>query len=148
MKFISHRGNINGVEPSRENTLEYIQEALDAGFDVEVDLWIDGDRLLLGHDYGEHEVTHRWLWKRRFNLWIHCKHFSSLAYMQRQTDSFQYFFHEKEDYTIISNQLIWAHNLQEVNNRCVIPLLSEDDIDNWTKSNVFGICSDFIGKLK
>ena len=34
MIFISHRGNLNGPEPLRENCPSYIDEALRAGYDV------------------------------------------------------------------------------------------------------------------
>ena len=39
MKFISHRGNINGKNESMENHPLAIQTALNAGFDVEIDVW-------------------------------------------------------------------------------------------------------------
>ena len=43
MRYISHRGNLTGRDPFRENTVEYIQEALDKGFDVEIDVrCVDG----------------------------------------------------------------------------------------------------------
>lgn len=38
MLFISHRGNLDGLNPKRENTKDYIQEAIDKGFQVEVDI--------------------------------------------------------------------------------------------------------------
>ena len=41
MKLIAHRGNIDGPNPERENSPEYIEEALKAGYDVEVDVWYD-----------------------------------------------------------------------------------------------------------
>ena len=37
MILISHRGNINGCNFEKENTHEYIQQAIDAGFHVEID---------------------------------------------------------------------------------------------------------------
>ncbi len=40
MFLISHRGNISGKLPERENTVDYIQEALGLGYDVEVDVWM------------------------------------------------------------------------------------------------------------
>ena len=38
MKLIAHRGNVSGPKPSQENNPEYIDEALFAGFDAEIDL--------------------------------------------------------------------------------------------------------------
>ena len=45
MILISHRGNINGRDEDRENHPEYIQEALDRGYDVEIDLRCKNNRL-------------------------------------------------------------------------------------------------------
>ena len=38
MILISHRGNVNGKLPNRENTISYIKEAIAKGFDVEIDI--------------------------------------------------------------------------------------------------------------
>ena len=37
MRLIAHRGNINGRNKKRENEIEYILEALNLGYDVEID---------------------------------------------------------------------------------------------------------------
>ena len=51
MKIIAHRGNLNGPDPETENTPNQILKAIDAGFEVEVDMWFHGqNRLMLGHD--------------------------------------------------------------------------------------------------
>ena len=39
MYLISHRGNVNGKNPDRENSPLYIKAALTLGYDVEVDVW-------------------------------------------------------------------------------------------------------------
>ena len=36
MKLISHRGNINGRNPERENSLDYVLEALE-NYEVEIE---------------------------------------------------------------------------------------------------------------
>ena len=41
MILISHRGNINGRQPNLENLPEYIDSALELGYDVEIDIWAD-----------------------------------------------------------------------------------------------------------
>ena len=63
-RFISHRGNIDGRDPEKENTEEYIDTARMLGFDVEIDVWKIADSLYLGHDYPQalikvvHEAGH------------------------------------------------------------------------------------------
>ena len=36
MRYISHRGNLDGKNTEHENNPNYIQKALDIGFDVEL----------------------------------------------------------------------------------------------------------------
>mgnify|MGYP001171670203 FL=1 len=146
MKLISHRGNISGVYEDLENTEDYIQKAIDLGYDVEIDVWYKDFNLYLGHDGPERIVRLDWLLHRSDKLWIHCKNFASLSFLS--DFNLTLFFHEKEDYTIISNGKIWAHNLSNIDDKCVIPLLSKKDITEWTKTTVYGVCSDFINVLK
>ena len=50
MIYISHRGNIDGKKPHLENSQSYIDEAIELGYDVEVDLWhVDGN-FFLGYE--------------------------------------------------------------------------------------------------
>ena len=37
MILIAHRGNVNGPNPELENTLEYINSAIDAGYECEIE---------------------------------------------------------------------------------------------------------------
>ena len=53
MKYIAHRGLFNGPDKTLENHPEQILNALDLGFDVEIDLWHVNCRpqeWWLGHD--------------------------------------------------------------------------------------------------
>ena len=55
MILISHRGNLDGVNPDRENSPTYIKEAISSGFDVEIDVhWYDNEedplRLCVGSE--------------------------------------------------------------------------------------------------
>ena len=38
-KIISHRGNLNGIDPNNENNPLIIKRALNRGFEVEIDVW-------------------------------------------------------------------------------------------------------------
>ena len=148
MRLISHRGNINRVYQERENTPDYIQEAIDLGYDVEIDIWSMGknNNLYLGHDGPELELNNiNWLLNRKDHLWIHCKNFAALSFLINT--GLTVFFHEQESYTIISNGYIWAHNLMEIDSKCIIPLLDKDSITNWNPKPVYGVCSDYIEYL-
>lgn len=142
MLFISHRGNLDGLNPKRENTKSYIQEAIDKGFHVEIDIRTKDGLLFLGHDSPDYEIDLGWLCERSSSLWVHCKDFDSLSMLVDK--DLRIFFHEKENYSIINNKLIWAHDLSNIDSKCIIPLLTEDQVMSWDPKPVFGICSDFV----
>ena len=149
MKFISHRGNINGVNFEFENNPKYIDSAIDKGYDVEIDIRLNENKLFLGHDEPQYQVSVEWLLERKENLWIHSKDFLSLTLLiGLHNNPLKVFFHQNEDYTIISDLHIWSHNLSKIDNRCIIPLLSKHEIENWVPTNVYGVCSDYIQILK
>ena len=50
MILISHRGNVNGSILEKENSLEYIDNAICLGYDVEIDIWYKDNTIWLGHD--------------------------------------------------------------------------------------------------
>tara|TARA_R100000008_G_scaffold31266_1_gene17456 strand:- start:702 stop:1139 length:438 start_codon:yes stop_codon:yes gene_type:complete len=143
MILISHRGNINGIDFVQENTKPYIQNAIDLGYDVEVDIRYEDNNFLFGHDYGQYDVELQWLLDRKDKLWVHCKDFKSLSKLI--DTEVRVFYHQKEDYTIISDGHIWAHNLSDIDDKCIIPLLSEKELKNWKRTDVYGICSDYVG---
>ena len=146
MILISHRGNINTVNLERENTKSYIQEAIDLGYDVEIDVRYADGKFWLGHDEPDYEVELEWLLERKNNLWIHCKNFESLTELVQT--KLRVFYHQKEEYTIISDNNIWAHNIETADKKCIIPLLSQNEIENWIPTDVYGVCSDYIEFLK
>ena len=146
--FISHRGNLNGPNLERENSPDYIDEALNAGFDVEVDLWVIDKKLWLGHDSPQYKITKDYINDRGYEcFWIHCKNFDAINFCIKNGD--QYFTHDKDDYCLISNfkTFIWTfpRNLPlSKNSIAVMPELVLD----WDLSKVCGICSDFITEYK
>lgn len=146
MKLIAHRGNINGKCSEKENRPDYIDEAIIQGYDVEIDVWFSDDCLWLGHDNPQYKISTDWLDERKDKLWIHCKNFYALSELIMHP-TLRVFFHETEDYTIIRNGLIWAHNLKEINDHCIIPLLSKEEVSKKPDVEVFGICSDYVGLL-
>ena len=50
MLYISHRGNLNGINKDFENKPSYIFNALEKKFNVEVDIWYKKNNFYLGHD--------------------------------------------------------------------------------------------------
>ena len=84
MILISHRGNINGINKSRENSIEYIYEALNEGYDVEIDVWYKGGEWFLGHDGPENYVVLGFL--KNDKLW-----YFSVHYMHQKKQCLQFY---------------------------------------------------------
>jgi len=154
MKFISHRGNINGQKSEKENKPSYIQKALDANFDVEIDVWYYNKKWWLGHDRPQYKTTFRWLFQRHSKLWIHCKNLEALHKLTRRdgknlwNQNLNYFWHQNDDFTLTSKGFIWTYPRQPLTNNsiCVYPekfagLKKELD-------NCHGMCSDNIAEIK
>ena len=151
MKFIAHRGNIDGPKMDLENRPEYIEDALASGFDSEIDLWfINNDlKYFLGHDFPQYEVTIEWLERYSKNLWIHCKNQAAIFEMSKNRN-LNFFWHQNDDYTITSFGYIWAYPGMEVNSQSVLVLPERNqDITklNSLKINSYGICSDYVKSL-
>lgn len=141
MKLISHRGNIIGKNTFFENTPSYIINAINLGFDVEIDVWVIDNSIALGHDGPEAYIDISFLRKYKNRLWIHAKNFESLILLK---DEFNTFFHTNEKYILTSHNFIWTYpsKTYDKNTIAVLPeLFSCKKI-----SHCVGICSDFIIK--
>jgi hypothetical protein len=144
MILISHRGNINGKIIERENSPLYVDEALNLGYNVEIDVWIDKELIFLGHDNPQYQIDSNWLNERYSKLWIHCKNVESLEWMDGRLN-YNYFWHEHDTLTITSYRYLWAHPGKQIikNSIAVMPEVYNDDI-----SQCIGVCSDYIQKYK
>lgn len=142
MKLISHRGNIDG-KTLLENQPSYIDDAIELGYDVEIDIWYIGDRLYLGHDLAQYQIDIHWLENRKSKLWIHCKNHPALELMC-ETD-LHYFWHDEDDVTITSKGIIWAHPKIRPLEKS-IAVLPENH--NWSVGDCLGVCSDYIKQYK
>ena len=145
MKLISHRGNLTGPNPERENSQLYIQEALDKGFDVEIDVWVINDIIYLGHDKPQYNVEEIWLQLYRKHLWVHCKNTDAINYFTNKLKLFNYFWHENDTITLTSKNHIWVYpGKQPIKNSiAVMPEIYYDNI-----SQCLGVCSDYVQNWK
>ncbi|KAI8586030.1 hypothetical protein BDZ88DRAFT_430477 [Geranomyces variabilis] len=140
--IIAHRGNLNGPDKSRENTLDFIDEAIAAGFEVEVDVWLVGDRLHLGHDGPELAISPSDLERRASHLWCHAKNVQALSYLLKRSASFRSFSHDTDDYVITSDQRIWAFPGKELipGSIAVMPERVPEQRGIW---ECHAICTDY-----
>lgn len=148
MKIISHRGNIKGPIPDKENRPSYIDCAIQLGYDVEVDIrFIDGE-FWLGHDIPQYKIEQPWMVLRKDKLWYHCKDLQS-ALKMAELKIFKFFCHTEDSYVITSTGHLWVHDLNEdINHTCIIPLLDLHSIIYNKNLNPFAVCTDYVYELK
>jgi hypothetical protein len=131
--------------PSQENKPYYIDEALNYGYDVEIDLWIINNELFLGHDSPETNINFDFITKRKNNIWCHAKNLDALNYLLQE--EFNCFFHDRDDYTLTSKGIIWAYPGQKLNAKAICVMPERCATDTYSKSdfnNCYGICSDIV----
>lgn len=147
MILISHRGNITGSLPEKENRPSYIDCAIQLGYQVEVDLRFINGEFWLGHDYPQYKINIEWMKLRKDNLWFHCKDLESSIKLLNH--DLMFFCHYQDEFTLTSNNYIWVHNLNcTINDKCIIPLLSKEDILSYSNNTPYGICTDYITDCK
>ena len=143
MYFISHRGNISGPDSSKENSIEYINNAIDKGYDVEIDVWFEKGKFFLGHDKPTYLVDEKYLQNEK--LWCHSKNLESLINLKKIKA--HYFWHENDNYTMTSKGFIWAYPGKKISKDCICVL------PEWHKEvkldyKFRGICSDYIERYQ
>tara|TARA_A100001201_G_scaffold21833_3_gene24360 strand:+ start:4032 stop:4460 length:429 start_codon:yes stop_codon:yes gene_type:complete len=135
MILIAHRGNINGPG-EYENGQKYCQEAIDAGYNVEIDVWYT-DTWWTGHDRPQYRVDPDFFLKKE--VWCHAKNIKALKKLLEL--GAHCFFHQNDPVTLTSQQYIWTYPTQQLTEKsiCVLPELQTIDIKGCA-----GICSDFL----
>jgi hypothetical protein len=146
MILISHRGNINGPIPEAENRPDYILNTLKMGYDVEIDVWFENGKFMLGHDKPQYEFPFELLDKNYPKLWVHCKNMDALSVLNNLDPSgnkVNYFMHESDLGVLTSKGYIWSTNLF---NRGI--LVMPELFDKQPIESTLGICSDYIQNYK
>ena len=143
--LIAHRGNTHGPNPERENSPLYIDEAIAAGFDVEVDVWVDRGRIALGHDYMQYDIQETFLFERAGRLWCHAKNLEALVFLTK--NSLHTFSHDNDDYILTSKGVIWAFPGRPVGPDVVCVMPERAAYTDAELKNCLGICSDFVAHI-
>ena len=147
MILISHRGNVNGSSPERENSTDYILKAMEK-YDVEIDLWFVDGLFKLGHDRPQYDTQYSFLVEHSEKLWIHCKNipsFRELSVMDPKGNVLNYFMHDSDDVVFTSKGYRWAlvGNQPIEGSIAVMPGIHGEDI-----SLCMGVCSDYIERYQ
>ena len=144
MILISHRGNVDGPNPEKENHPSYIDMTIKAGYNVEIDVWYIDKKWHLGHDEPQYDnISYDFLVKPK--LWLHAKN-GDAFYRLTQDYYCNVFWHTTEDWVLTSKGYIWTYPNKYLyqNSVCVLPELGY----NGDINNCYGICSDYILKYE
>jgi hypothetical protein len=146
MKLISHRGNLIGKSNDLENHPDQIMSVLDQDYDCEIDLWVVSNQCYLGHDAPTHKID--WSFLEKQGLWIHAKNIEAL-YALSSNRKLNFFWHQEDDFTLTSQGYIWTYpgKPMTTNSVMVLPEWQDPDFKNLNL-NCYGICSDYITKIK
>lgn len=142
-KIIAHRGNINGIEQSFENRIDYIKNALSKGFDVEVDVRSYKNKLYAGHDEPQEILPLEIL--NNPSCIFHAKNFNALEILLNQSK--HVFWHQNDECTLTSNGYIWCFPEIVIEGENSI-VLDFDGSKNFDDSKFYGICTDYCLKYK
>jgi hypothetical protein len=137
MILISHRGNINGINKDLENQPEYLINAINEGFNVEVDVRFEFGEFFLGHDFSQYKINEKFLCSNK--VWCHAKTPETLTALKKINA--HYFWHQEDDYTITSKGYFWTYPNKRLipESICVLP-----EMCDYKQFDCVGICSDFI----
>lgn len=139
---IAHRGNINGPHANMENRPEYLQAALDKGFDVKCDVWFDGGKFMLGYEFPTFLTNRQFFQQKR--VWTHCRNASAFIELVKYTN-INCFFQENDDLALTSRGQLWAHpKCLQWDANTVLVNLDKDRPEFVGLERPYGICSDFI----
>ena len=144
MRLISHRGNINGPRPEKENEPAYIQGAIALGYDVEIDVWNIGGNWFLGHDEPTYSIDIEFLRDER--LLCHATNLPALHLMINE-EEIHCFWHQEDHYTITSENYILSYPGYSTSGKDTICMKAEYHDLNTIK-NCYAVCSDYIIQYK
>ena len=139
MKIISHRGNLTGPNHEDENKMGYIDNSLSLGYEVEIDLWYVNGDFYLGHDSPTYKTNLEFISKN--GLWIHTKNLDALY--QMTNTNLHYFWHQNDDFTLTSKNIIWTFPNKEITKNSVIVTL-ENNINKFLNLDIYGVCTDYV----
>ena len=148
MKLIAHRGNINGPNKEQENKPEYLINALNEGYYIELDLWYIDNNLYLGHDEPQYKIKYSFLLENKDKMYVHCKNIQALHYILYKNDDIECFFHDLDECVLTSKGNIWTFPGKLLTDKsiCVMPERVKDN--NYHLNNCIGICTDYVTKYR
>jgi hypothetical protein len=153
MLLIAHRALMDGPNPELENHPDQIRKVLDQNIHVEIDVWLNDSGWWLGHDQPQYLIGHGFL--SLPGMWIHAKNFEAahrLLQLTRFGHDLNFFWHENDQRTLTSSGYWWTYPGQQLDTTSVAVMpemhVGVDNIRSVLSWNCYGVCSDWISRLK
>jgi len=108
MRYIAHRGLMDGPNQRMENTPEQVCFALYCEFDVEIDLWWHEGQWMMGHEKPEHRIEHETLQRYDDKLWLHCRDVDTLS--KALECKFNCFANDEDLIVVTSQGYLWSQH--------------------------------------
>lgn len=146
--YISNRGNLTRVNAHRENTPDYIKEAIYKGFDCVVDVFVSEGVLysvrsqqhmyILGDDF---------IAKHRRRLWLRCEDYETVNHILINYPGVKCFINSVSQVT--SNGAIWTYHYNLESTDLSKTIMSMPEWNKWkTTDNALGVSSDYIQYIR
>lgn len=155
MKLIAHRGNYQGIQSENENDPKYLLEALNKGYDVELDVWGMGENIWFGHDRPKHQPNYEKLMKLVSNpgVWWHSKNYEALVYLLKTWPHLKVFSHSSDAFGIVTGGYIWTeHSIFPVSSNKTVVMIAAPSKwvlqRVWDENKVYGMCCDDFQELE
>jgi hypothetical protein len=140
VKFIAHRGNVDGVNLAYENDDAYLKHAYSTGHDVECDLIVHRGILYYGHDEPQQPADLTFIQQR--GVWCHAKNLEALLQLLKMRTNC--FWHETDKLTITKDGYLWCYPNTFFNHPWAVWLdLGDAQLPN-TIPKIYGICGDTV----
>ena len=145
MILIAHRGNIEGKNKFRENKIDYILEALEQGYDVEIDIRFikNCGEYFLGHDEAQEICPNEILYSK--NTWVHAKDIYTFERLL-DIEISNSFFHTNEDVVLTSSGYLWTYPGKTLTVRSI--QVMPEYVGEEFSEIPYGICSDWVKKYR
>lgn len=149
MIYYSSKGNIKNIDASRENSPDYIEEAIKAGYKVQIDIRLMSDNnFWLGEEEAKYKIEDSFLIKNAKNLLIHCRNISSIYTIQEievQSKNLNYFFHATDNVAITSKKMIAIfYGKKPIGENSIVMFPEENDFQKNELIKSSAICSNSI----
>ena len=144
MIYIAHRGNVLGKKSDFENNPAYVQEALEKGYDVEVDVFYEHGAWLLGHDRAKYKVDDNFLLHK--SLWCHAKTISTLERLISLKA--HCFWHQNDDVVLTSKNYLWTFPNKDLTASSIAVMPEKSKYSKKQLLQCSGLCTDDIKRYE